>query len=51
MILAIETSSIHYAAALCTRESVIACHVLRRDDPAFEGIGALVASVLAKAGA
>lgn len=42
MILAIETSSINYAAALCTRESMIASRVLRRDDPAFEGIGALV---------
>lgn len=50
MILAIETSSIHYAAALCTREEIVASRVLRRDDPAFEGIGALVSQTLANAG-
>jgi tRNA threonylcarbamoyladenosine biosynthesis protein TsaB len=50
VILAIETSSINYAAALCTADEMIACRVLRRDDPAFAGIGALVAEALALAG-
>jgi tRNA threonylcarbamoyladenosine biosynthesis protein TsaB len=50
MILAIETSSINYAAALCTADEIVASRVLRRDDPAFEGIGALVAEALALAG-
>jgi tRNA threonylcarbamoyladenosine biosynthesis protein TsaB len=50
VILAVETSSIHYGAALCTPERVIASRTLRRDDPAFEGIGALVAQTLAMAG-
>jgi tRNA threonylcarbamoyladenosine biosynthesis protein TsaB len=51
VILAIETSSIYYGAVLCTREKVLAHRTLRRDDPGFAGIGALVAQTLALAGA
>jgi tRNA threonylcarbamoyl adenosine modification protein YeaZ len=50
VILAVETSSILYGAVLCTPQRVIASRTLRRDDPAFAGIGALVAEVLALAG-
>lgn len=48
--LAIETSSKNYAAALCTSQEIVTCHMIRRDDPSFQGIGALVSSALSEMG-
>ncbi|MGH3941226.1 MAG: tRNA (adenosine(37)-N6)-threonylcarbamoyltransferase complex dimerization subunit type 1 TsaB [Pseudonocardiaceae bacterium] len=48
--LAIETSSNNYSIALCTPQDIITCQTIRRDDPAFEGIGSLVSSTLSAAG-
>jgi tRNA threonylcarbamoyladenosine biosynthesis protein TsaB len=48
--LAVETSSIEYGVALWTGGGVLAHRTVRRDDPSFRGIGALVSAVLEPTG-
>jgi tRNA threonylcarbamoyladenosine biosynthesis protein TsaB len=48
--LAIDTSSMEYGIALCTRREIVAHRSVRRDDPSFQGLGELVTSCLGAAG-